>query len=270
MHCRYCRTWNQEDEHRCMRCGRRLHLANARPAPDTYPVQTATAPDLAHLARSVAAETPQPVAEPQPARVAYQRPLFREMQPVMQIPVLPAAEPREAKPKPHRHRPARRVHADQQLLDFSGPRVRTSLEAVIYCDCPVASPVHRLIAAALDISLVLIGLGAFVTIFQLAGGPIGLTWQTLPIAGAVVAAVWFFYNLLFAIAGGDTPGTSWTQLRLVNYDGHPPTRDQRIYRVLASYLSMLAAGIGVLWALVDEESLTWHDHMTKTFPTLRE
>jgi hypothetical protein len=23
-----------------------------------------------------------------------------------------------------------------------------------------------------------------------------------------------------------------------------------------------------VWALVDEESLTWHDHISKTFPTL--
>ena len=71
------------------------------------------------------------------------------------------------------------------------------------------------------------------------------------------------------MAGGDTPGTAWAQLRLVNYDGQPPTRDQRVYRVLASYLSILAGGMGVLWALVDEENLTWHDHMTRTFPTPR-
>lgn len=269
MHCRYCRAWNSEDEHRCIRCGRRLHLANARPAPDTYPIQTATAPDLAGLARSVAAETAPPVLEPQATRLVYQRPLFHEMQHVMQIPVLPAAEPRDTKPRQPRPRPPRRAHADQQLLDFNGPKVRTSLEAVIYCDDPVASPLHRLIAAALDISLVMIALGLFVAIFQLAGGTVTLTLNSMPIVAAVVGGVWFFYNLLFSIAGGDTPGSGWAQLRLVNYDGQPPTRDQRVYRVLASYLSMLAAGMGVLWALVDEESLTWHDHMTKTFPTFR-
>jgi hypothetical protein len=26
----------------------------------------------------------------------------------------------------------------------------------------------------------------------------------------------------------------------------------------------------LLWALADEEKLTWHDHMSKTFPTLQE
>ena len=26
-------------------------------------------------------------------------------------------------------------------------------------------------------------------------------------------------------------------------------------------------GLGLVWALVDEENLTWHDHISKTFPT---
>jgi hypothetical protein len=31
---------------------------------------------------------------------------------------------------------------------------------------------------------------------------------------------------------------------------------------------LLAAGTGLIWALVDEDSLTWHDHISGTFPTL--
>ena len=30
---------------------------------------------------------------------------------------------------------------------------------------------------------------------------------------------------------------------------------------------VLPAGLGLLWALVDEESLTWQDHISHTFPT---
>ena len=41
----------------------------------------------------------------------------------------------------------------------------------------------------------------------------------------------------------------------------------RLFRVGAAGLSVLAAGLGILWALVDEESLTWHDHISKTYPT---
>jgi hypothetical protein len=41
-------------------------------------------------------------------------------------------------------------------------------------------------------------------------------------------------------------------------------------RALSACLSFCAGGIGLLWALVDEEKLTWHDHISKTFPTLQE
>jgi hypothetical protein len=56
-------------------------------------------------------------------------------------------------------------------------------------------------------------------------------------------------------------------LRLVDFDGRSPERHQRMRRQLASLLSVLSAGLGLAWALVDEENLTWHDHISKTFPT---
>src|SRR5271155_5121506 len=36
MQCRYCREWNEADERRCVRCGRRMHLAAPQAAPDSY------------------------------------------------------------------------------------------------------------------------------------------------------------------------------------------------------------------------------------------
>jgi hypothetical protein len=53
----------------------------------------------------------------------------------------------------------------------------------------------------------------------------------------------------------------------VNFDGQTPTRAQRFYRTASGFLSLMAGGIGLLWGLVDEETLTWHDHISKTFPT---
>ncbi len=269
MQCRYCRAWNNDEDHRCIRCGRRLHLANARPAPEAYPIQTATAPDIRDLSQPLIENQQQELVEPQPTRVAYQRPLFREMHPVTTIPVLRPEERDPQKPAQlHRPRP-RRVHPDQQALDLGVPRVRTSLEAVLYCDAPVALPLHRFLAAALDISLIVIAIGVFLLTFQLAGGVVTLNKQTVPLFIGAAAALGFFYQFLFCLANGDTPGMRWTQLQVLNFDGNPPNRDQRVYRLFAGYLSVLSAGLGVLWALVDEEKLAWHDHISKTFPTPR-
>mgnify|MGYP001007965438 CR=1 FL=1 len=267
MNCRYCRTWNHDEEHRCVRCGRRLHLANARPAPDTYPIQTATAPDLYAHHQVVAEQAPPPVVEPQPPRIVYQRALFREMQGVMQIPVLPSAEFRDTKPRHSRPRPPRRPHADQQAFDFTSTRVRTSLEAVIYTDAPVATPEHRMIAAAIDASLVLMAVSVFVVTFYAAGGTIDS--RALGAFGGVAAVLWVLYQGLFCLANGDTPGTAWAQLQDITFDGQRPTRRQRGFRLFGMCVSLIAAGLGVLWALVDEEKLTWFDHMSRTFPTPR-
>ena len=122
-------------------------------------------------------------------------------------------------------------------------------------------------AAALDGSVILIATAIFGIIFYLAGGQVALTTRIWPILVAVVAAFVIFYELLWCLAGGDTAGMRWARLTLVDFDGQKPRRKQRFYRLASGILSLLAAGIGLLWALVDEETLTWHDHISKTFPT---
>lgn len=143
-----------------------------------------------------------------------------------------------------------------------------SMPAVIYCDAPVALPTHRLIAAAFDGSMIVVAVGAFLGVFLLAGGQIELTRQTIPLFSAVALVISLFYRWLWTIANGDTPGMRFAGLRLVDFDGRPPDRDQRGMRQLASLLSVISAGLGLVWALVDEENLAWHDHISKTFPTV--
>ena len=268
MQCRYCRAWNSNEEHRCARCGRRLLVVNGRPMSDATPIQTATAPDYVEYERepqTVTAEAP-----PGPPRPTYQRPLFREMQQVVEMPPLHTEE-RDRPPRPHKHRPARRVHADQQALDFGGTRSRTSLETVIYCNAPVALPVHRGMASALDVSMIVMATALFVLTFQFGAGGVNVNARSAAVVAAVAGVVGVFYHLLFALLGeGRTPGMAWTHLELVNFDGRRPTREQRMRRLLAGILSTAAAGLGLLWAVVDEEKLTWHDHISRTFPTPRE
>ena len=38
-------------------------------------------------------------------------------------------------------------------------------------------------------------------------------------------------------------------------------------RVAWGVFSVLPLGLGLLWALVDQERLTWHDLLSKTFPS---
>ncbi len=269
MECRYCRAVNSEDEHRCRKCGRRLIPSTGeRPAHRYGPVTTATAPALQPRHEAEARTNPAPARATAPR--GYQRTLFNEVPRVMPAPEQPRPASAPRAPRPQRPA-ARRFPENQHALNFGEHAGRVALEsqvdAVIFCDAKCASPAHRFLANALDGTLVITAVGLFAASFAVGGGSLTLDKTTVGAFAAVAALIWFFYHVLFCIAGGDTPGMRWTQLRLVDFDGQRPRREQRLQRLLASCLSVAAAFLGVIWALVDEESLTWHDHISKTFPT---
>ena len=279
---------NDADERRCVRCGRRLHFAAPQPAPDRYPLTTSTAPALRAL----------PGGQPLAARSQEERiaqPIQRGLFPpgetpfspkVVPIPTLTPLRPRESGPQRRGSARgasggnSRRTPDSQRRLEFyessggllsggfasGNPPLATQVE-VIFCDAPVALPTHRLLAAAVDAGIVLVGIGLFLAVFLLSGGEMSLTKSSIPIFAAALALVTLFYRLLWSVANTDTPGMRFAGLRLVDFDGRKPGLEQRRLRQIASVLSLLSAGLGIVWALVDEESLTWHDHISKTFPT---
>lgn len=281
MQCQHCRTWNEPDERRCVRCGRRLQFAAARPMPQTYAGAAAAAPLL----------DSRPIQMPAPSREAHapapsQALLFRDasMGPkVIPIPTLTPVRPMEREEssqvakRVHKKQPARRSSAQnsrtesQAALDFYPPAGDTGPKAspVIYCDAPVALPTHRLLAAAFDASMIVLAVGVFLGVFYLSGGDIELSRRSAPFFAGVVVVLALFYRMLWCLANGDTPGMRVAGLRLVDFDGRKPDRDQRGMRQIAGLLSVVSAGLGLVWALVDEENLTWHDHISKTFPTAR-
>jgi uncharacterized RDD family membrane protein YckC len=188
----------------------------------------------------------------------------------------PIRRPATPKSEPRRRSVTQQQNDFQPGLDFlvpppQGPRtLKTQVEAVIYCDATVASPKHRAIASALDGGMIFIGFGAFLFTFHLMGGMFHLNRQTIPFFIGVFGTLALFYGLLWIWSGRQTLGMRWTKLRLIDFDGLPAGRRDRVLRIFGTCLSCCAGGAGLLWALVDEEKLTWHDHISKTFPTPQE
>jgi uncharacterized RDD family membrane protein YckC len=182
------------------------------------------------------------------------------------------------KPLPQRAsrpRVRRPISTNQQTLNFTAPLVTPAVsrpvrEGVIYCDARVATLQHRSLAAFIDFTMVALALGAFVGTLYSFGGEVLLSGQSAPVYVVVAAITVFLYRLLWCLGNGDSPGMRTMQLRLVDLDGRGPNRRQRFLRLFSGWLSALAAGLGLFWALADEESLTWHDHISGTFPTSRE
>jgi uncharacterized RDD family membrane protein YckC len=298
MHCEYCGSINGEDDHRCLRCGRRM-TGVAIAAPQSYRGATALA----------MAEEPLPETEPAPAHAPEQSPLFAASVPSQKVipfeqlqrqvaarlapsqPALPAkaAEQKSAAPATGLPRASARkmsTPSGQGNFDFrpdvpQGERIlATGVPAQVYGDGRVAPPVRRLTAGAMDVSMVLLGFGAFTGAARFAGSYLASSvtggdthgsafgsgkavWITM---AAALVLISLFYGLIWAIARRETAGMNWTQLQLVTFDGSALEGRDRAVRFVSAWLSYCSGGLGLLWALADEESLAFHDHISKTYP----
>ena len=127
-----------------------------------------------------------------------------------------------------------------------------------------ASILRRLLATAVDGLILIASLSAFAAIFLRFNplrGPLPLL---AGVAATVAISFWFTYQDLLIVYTGSTPGLRAARLTIAKSDGSPVTRRLRRWRVLASLLSGLSAGLGYLWCFLDPDSLCWHDRITRT------
>ena len=278
MNCTYCATRNADDDHRCRRCGRRLHFDAGSGEMHPYPVASGSlAPNLLDR-QAIPAEVVKAAIQEAPA--PRQKSLFS--QPVLVFPG--AVQPRERTPRqPTKiaHRPARRTLRKLERLEAAGQQRlelethpplmaranESGVQSARYCTETVAIPTLRLMAAALDFGIVGVGLGMFFVLFHYLGGAGVASALSPAVALGIALGILVFYKTLWWLANGDTPGMGWCRLRLLDFTGRRPTRRQRAQRVAGTCLSLAAAGLGLLWALGDEERLCWNDHISKTFPS---
>jgi len=188
----------------------------------------------------------------------------------------PSQRPARKNP-PARRRPVTASYLPQQgILEFvpmATPQARklaTSVDARIFCEHEVASVSHRLFASLYDLGF--IGMMALSFLGLLYWGCDDLAGALAdPISATVLAAavvlIGLIYHSVFLAVRGETPGMRFAGLRLVDFDGRSTNESQLQMRILGAFVSVLPAGVGLLWALVDEESLTWQDHISHTFPT---
>jgi len=283
MTCTYCQHSNLSEDHRCGRCGRRLP---ATPAPDSWH-DGALALAYDEPAEQNPARVPIRVldgGEPAAGRTSRtisprQQWLFADPD-APKVVEFPAADPA---PRQKRHgtgsRSRRRAPLDetvQPYLDFfppveNAPRtLQTSVEAVIYSDDPVATPQHRVLGALVDLSLVLIAAAAFMISFYVCGGDLSAVYPNAVWFGAAFVLIAVFYGILGPLCNSESVGSRVAGLRLVTFEGQPAGRSERFLRFGAACFGLASAGLGPIWALADEERLAWQDHMSRTFPTVRD
>ena len=85
------------------------------------------------------------------------------------------------------------------------------------------------------------------------------------LASVLLVAFFAIYQWLFFTYAEGTPGMRYAKIALCTFDDENPTRKSMRARVAALMLSALPLGLGFLWALLDDDRMTWHDRITRTY-----
>lgn len=293
MICSRCAHWNNEDDHRCTKCAARLSDRQVESAFHNHGA-LALQPVVRESATAVMEEAPRLSIESTsevnsgsriPRYVtSLQQSLFalREGGKIVSIDGLSGDESHNNKKaasaaQQKKHRPVTASYLPQQgVLEFvpmATPQARklgTSVDARIFCEHEVASVAHRMFAALYDMGFIALMVMSFLGILYWGCEDLASA-LTDPLSAAVLAAgtviIGLIYHSVFLAFRAETPGMRFAGLRLVDFDGRRTSEAQMHMRILGAFVSVLPAGLGLLWALVDEESLTWQDHISHTFPT---
>jgi uncharacterized RDD family membrane protein YckC len=124
----------------------------------------------------------------------------------------------------------------------------------------------RLFAGIYDL-LPLLSLWFFATVSALVIRGSALDVHTLRDKLLVQFFVFTFTGAYFIISwlrGGQTIGMKAWRLRVTRPDGAPIGFVQALIRYFVALISLLALGIGFLWAFFDPQKRTWHDIAAKT------
>ena len=171
--------------------------------------------------------------------------------------------------------PSRQPDDSQMFIDVSAPAENTSIgippasqeelppqHTGMY---PVASIDERRIAAVIDMACLIFSCGGFLMLIGSLGGQFTFSKLTAAVYAISFGIVYLQYFSLFTVFGGTTPGMMLRGLRVVDFSGEAPAPKQLLLRAAGYILSAGALFMGFLWAMWDEDELTWHDRISRTY-----
>ncbi len=123
----------------------------------------------------------------------------------------------------------------------------------------------RLMATAIDLALIvgLVSAAIFGVTGHLAHPPALRVAEVMGVASVVFVAL--MYQAFFLMAMHVTPGMMYAGIALCTFEDEQPTRAQLRDRLVAMLISLLPVGLGLAWSAFDEEHLSWHDRLSRTY-----
>ena len=124
---------------------------------------------------------------------------------------------------------------------------------------------RRLMTWVVDGALILAAffLVAMYAVSHMAQVPAPKAAEIFGAAGVALFAI--LYQALFFSFGLSTPGMRYAGVALSTFDDELATAAQTRRRFGATLLSMVPFGLGLVWAVFDEDHLSWHDRFSGTY-----
>ena len=166
------------------------------------------------------------------------------------------------------------------ILRWAGPEwsgielgAHPQVEREIHHEPTVASHVEislaplesRLLAAAVDLALIVVmacaaawGIGG-----HMVAHPTLKFAEMSAVAGFIVIGL--AYQVFFLLTAKSTPGMMYAGIALCTFDDEYPTPEQLRGRLVAVLISLLPVGLGMAWSIFDEDHLSWHDRLSRTY-----
>lgn len=260
--CPNCKTLNHEQATECYAC--HASLVSGEPKSELVAVPSSEPDWREEVARRLEAYR----ARRRGIRPdAEQDPLPFAQEPVEWLSRQEESPSRPAAPRSSRARNPLKIaiELEQPQLDFLAAE-----ESSLHPNptlAPVAGLGERGRAGMLDAVFVGLAFACFLVIFRYLGGELVLGKLPLAIYGGALFSLYLLYFGLFTFFAGTTPGMHLLGLRLVNFEGQSPGERQRLWRCFGYVLSGLSLLFGFLWAVWDEDGLTWQDRISQTYLT---
>jgi len=176
----------------------------------------------------------------------------------------PAETPSEARKAESRRS---RIRPELQTpLEFSNASPGESTSTA-FAALAVAPLRLRVVGYCLDLAWMLAAMLVFLVPFKFLVGQVVYNRFFLAAGLGIGCAVAISYGVVFLYLAGATPAMRHLGLRLVNFDGAPASRPERLWRLLGAVVSAGSFLLGFAWAAVDDERFSWHDRISKTFLT---
>ena len=156
------------------------------------------------------------------------------------------------------------IHLDAQTVTDLDPAPETPLLPSLLR--PQTAPFAlRAMASLLDAGIVLAAVVLFAGIFAKVAGQIPGGWPGIAALAGVTLVLHVLYGLFFFTLSDQTPGMRYARIGFCTFADENPTRAALRKRVLTQLLALAPLGMGLLWALLDEDRLGWHDRLTHMY-----